>query len=396
MRLSKIVLLPLLAVALISCDNNDPTVEAPSTYEFSRNGESSVSFTGQTTRIQMAAELTSAMMDFDNSTEESLLNMYRNEGTDPFDSADLNEATKNIKGKVAASTDYFSSNSQLSAEIKNQFENWLVAQVEEVYPNENMVAAPGQPGQIADGEDVRYVNGKGFEYNQMVGKSLIGALMADQMLNNYLSTSVLDAGTNREDNNDGTLAEGSNYTNMEHKWDEAYGYLFGNADNPANPTFGEGNGFLNTYLGRVDGDEDFAGIAQETYEAFILGRAAIEAGAYDVRDEQAQIIRENISTVIAVRAIYYLQSGKNGLDQSTPDYGAAFHDLSEAYGFMYSLKFSRVPNSDSPYLTAQDIDEMLAQLTAGEGLWDVETSLLDEMSETIAAQFDFTVEQAAN
>ncbi|HET8864969.1 MAG TPA: DUF4856 domain-containing protein [Gracilimonas sp.] len=399
MKLSKLLILIVFsAFAMISCDsNNEPTIDPPATYEFSRNGESSVSFPGQTTRIQMAAELTSAMMDFDNTTEELLLNMYRNEGTNPFKNDDLNEATKkNIKGKVAASADYFSSNSQLSAEIKKQFEEWLSAQVEEVYPNENMVAAPGQPGQIADGSSTRYVNGKGFEYNQLVGKSLIGALMADQMLNNYLSTSVLDAGTNREDNSNGTLVEGTNYTNMEHKWDEAYGYLFGNADNPSNPTIGEGNGFLNTYLGRVDGDEDFAGIGQETFEAFILGRAAIEAGAYDVRDEQAQIIRENISTVIAVRAIYYLQSGKNALEESTPNYGAAFHDLSEAYGFIYSLKFSRVPNSDSPYLTSEEIDGMLAQLTAGEGLWDVETNVLDQMSETIAAQFDFTVEQASN
>ena len=387
---------------MISCDsNNDPKIDAPATYEFTRNSESSVSFTGQTTRIQMATELIGAINDFDNSTEELLLQMYRNQtadggDADPYSNAELNAATKNIKGKVAASTDYFSSSSQLSAEIKNQYEAWLTAQVEEVYPNENVVAAPGQPGQIADGSSTRYVNGKGFEYNQLVGKSLIGALMGDQMLNNYLSTSVLDAGTNRADNNSGAVAEGSNYTNMEHKWDEAYGYLFGNADNPANPTIGEGNGFLNTYLGRVDGDDDFAGIGQETYEAFILGRAAIEAGAYDVRDEQAQIIRGNISTLIAIRAIYYLQSGKTGLEESTPDYGAAFHDLSEAYGFMYSLKFSRVPNSDVPYLTNQEIDEMLAQLESGNGLWDIEPSALDEMSETIAAQFDFTVEHAAN
>lgn len=402
MKLSNILLFPILAFAIIACDNsNEPDIDPPATYEFTRNGESSVSFTGQTTRIQMAAELTPAMMDFDNSTEELLLEMYRNEtatggDADPFQNPDLNDATKNIKDKVAASTDYFASNTQLSAEIKNQFENWLSAQINEVFPNENTLAAAGQPGQIADGSSTRYVNGKGFEYNQLVGKSLIGALMADQMLNNYLSTSVLDAGTNREDNNEGTLAEGSNYTNMEHKWDKAYGYLFGNAENPADPAIGEGNGFLNTYLGRVDGDDDFAGIAQETYEAFILGRAAIEAGAYDVRDEQAQIIRENISTVIAVRAVYYLQSGKAALEQSTPDFGAAFHDLSEAYGFIYSLKFSRVPNSDSPYLSSQEIDAMLAQLEDGEGLWDVETSTLDQMSETIAAQFDFTVEEAAN
>lgn len=389
---------------MISCDsNNDPQIDAPATYEFTRNGESSVSFTGQTTRIQMATELIGAINDFDNSTEELLLQMYRNQtaeggDADPYSNSELNDATKNIKSKVAASKDYFSTNSTVSAELKNQFETWLINQVEEVYPNENVVAAPGQPGQIADGSATRYVNGKGFEYNQLVGKSLIGALMADQILNNYISTSVLDAGTNREDNTNGTLAEGSNYTNMEHKWDEAYGYLYGTAANLSNPvpTTGDDDAFLNKYLGSVEADEDFAGISQETFDAFKLGRAAIVAGEYDVRDEQAQIIRENLSIAIAVRAVYYLQSGKNALDQETPDYGAAFHDLSEGYGFIFSLQFTRVPNSDSPYLTKTDVDGFLAQLTEGNGLWDVTPETLDNISQEIADQFDFTIEEAAN
>jgi ATP-dependent protease HslVU (ClpYQ) peptidase subunit len=404
MRLLKLILILILAFVFYSCDsNNAPNIDAPEFYEFTRNGESTVSFTGQTTRIQMAAELTSAMLDFDNATEASLLQMYRNETEDggdanPFENADLNAATKNIKGKVAASADFFSSNTQLSAEIKNQFEAWIIAQTEEVFPNEDSLAAVGKPGQIADGSSTRYVNAKGLEYNQLVSKSLIGALMTDQMLNNYLSTSVLDAGTNREDNSNGTLAEDANYTNMEHKWDEAYGYLFGTAADLANPipTVGEDDDFLNKYLGRVDGDEDFNGIAQETFDAFKLGRAAIEDGAYDIRDEQAQIIRENISTVIAVRAVYYLQSAKTFLDQPEPLYGAIFHDLSEAYGFIYSLKFTRIPNTDTRHLTLQEIEDMLTNLEAGQGLWDIESSTLDQMSETIAAQFEFTVEEAAN
>jgi|TARA_R100000388_G_scaffold95017_2_gene85509 hypothetical protein len=388
---------------MISCDSSDKTeIDVPSTYEFTRNSESTVSFTGQTTRILMASELVSAMMDFDNSTEELLLQMYRNQDAnggdvDPYSNAELNSATKNVKSKVAASTDYFSSNTAVSAELKNQFEVWISNQIEEVFPNENTVAAPGQPGQIADGSSTRYVNGKGFEYNQLAGKSLIGALMTDQILNNYLSTSVLDAGTNREDNTNGTLADGSNYTNMEHKWDEAYGYLFGLSSDPSDPlaTLGEDD-FLNKYLGRVEGDEDFAGIAEEIFDAFKLGRAAIVAGEYDVRDEQAQIIREKLSIVIAVRAVYYLQSAKNVLGQATPDYGAAFHDLSEAYGFIFSLQFTRVPNSSSPYLTKTDVDGFLSQLEAGNGLWDVTPETLDNITNDIASKFDFTIEEAAN
>jgi hypothetical protein len=404
MNFKNLFILAITGIMAISCDSNDgPNIDVPPTYEFTRNGESTVSFSGQTTRIQMATELVSAINDFDNSTEELLLQMYRNQDenggdVDPYSSAELNAATKNIKGKVAASTDYFSSNTALSAELKNQFETWLINQVQEVYPNENTLAAPGQPGQIADGSSTRYVNGKGFEYNQLVGKSLIGALMADQILNNYVSISVLDAGTNREDNTSGTLADNANYTNMEHKWDEAYGYLFGNSSNPANPipTVGEDDNFLNKYLGRLEGDEDFSGISQEIFDAFKLGRAAIVAGEYDVRDEQAEIIRDHISTLIAVRAVYYLQSGKNALEQSTPDYGAAFHDLSEGYGFIFSLQFTRVPNSGNPYLTNTDVDGFLAQLEEGNGLWDVTPETLENISSEIAAQFDFTIEEAAN
>jgi len=407
MDLKKLFLPILLVATVISCDvsdsDSDIDLETPASYEFTRNGESTVSFTGQTARIRMAMELNDAMMDFDNSTEELLLQMYRNQTADggdanPFSESSLNEETKSVKEKVAASADYFSSNTAASAQIKSDFEEWISAQVNEVFPNENVLAEPGVPGQIADGSTARYVNAKGLEYDQLVAKGLNGALMADQMLNNYLSTSVLDAGTNREDNDNGVLVNGSNYTTMEHKWDEAYGYVFGNAANTANPlpNLGDADDFLNKYLGRLLGDPDFENIPQEIFDAFALGRAAIVAGEYDIRDQQAQIIREKISEMIGIRAVYYLQSAKNLLDQESPDYGGAFHDLSEGYGFIYSLQFTRVPNTDQPYLTNAEVDGYLAQLTNGNGLWDVSLEALDTMSNEIASKFDFTVEETAN
>jgi hypothetical protein len=408
MDLKTKLFLPVLLLAVtISCDvsDSDPetTLETPATYEFTRNGESTVSFTGQTARIKMAMELNDAMMDFDNSTEELMLQMYRNQTADggnanPFSLQVLNEETKSVKEKVAASEDFFSSNTAVSAQIKSDFEQWISGQVNEVFPNENVLAEPGVPGQLADGTTARYVNAKGLEYDQLVAKGLNGALMADQMLNNYLSTSVLDAGTNREDNDNGVLVEGTNYTNMEHKWDEAYGYVFGNAANTANPlpNLGEADDFLNKYLGRLLGDPDFESMPQEIFDAFALGRAAIVAGEYDVRDQQAQIIREKISEMIAIRAVYYLQSAKTLLDQESPDYGGAFHDLSEGYGFIYSLQFTRVPNTDQPYFTKAEVDGYLSQLTEGNGLWDLSLESLDTMSNEIASRFDFTVEQTTN
>lgn len=395
-------------VALGSCDNNDddetPSVQAPATYAFTRDGQSTVSFSGQTARIQMATELITAMKDFDNATTVSLLEMFRNEtaaggDANPFSSADLNASTKSVKSKTAASKDFFSTNTSESAEIKQDFENWINAQVNEIFPNENVAAAAGTAGQIADGSSTRYVSGKGLEYNQAVNKGLIGALMLDQALNNYLGTAVLDEADNRANNDNGVVASGKSYTTMEHKWDEAFGYLFGTSANPANPVSEIGNedAFLNKYLGRVEGDSDFAGIAQEVFDAFKLGRAAIVAKQYDVRDAQAAILRQKLSQVIAVRAVYYLQQGKNALQQSPAAYGTAFHDLSEGFGFIYSLRFTRKSDSNAPYFTKSEVDGFIDDLVGStNGFWDLTPAKLDEISNSIAAKFDFTVAQAGS
>ncbi|MGM0505822.1 MAG: DUF4856 domain-containing protein [Bacteroidota bacterium] len=404
-KLSLILIAGYLTVSCGTESDGEPNLNEPPTYSFERNDESSVSFSGQTTRIQMGDELFLAMLDFDNSTEELLLQMYRNQNADgsdanPWSDSDLNESDKSIKSKVAASSDYFASNTTLGAELKNDFETWISAQINEVFPNRDVLAQPGIAGQIAQGSTTRYINGEGLEYDQLVNKSLIGALMADQMLNNYLSTSVLDAGSNRTNNDDAVTEEGSNYTTMEHKWDEAYGYIYGTSQNPADPnaTIGDDDRFLNKYVGSVAGDEDFETIADDIFNAFKKGRAAIVAGEYEIRDQQADIIREEISTAIGVRAVYYLQAGKRQLAEETPQYGAAFHSLSEGYGFIYSLQFTRQPGTEQPYLSHNEVTDILDRLLGdGEnGLWDVTGETLDELSTEIADRFDFTIEEAAN
>ncbi len=405
MNISKALLILAALSFTFSCDTNntDSEITTPESYEFTRDGESTVSFTGQTTRIKMATELSLAMTDFDNSTEQLLLEMYRNQTSNggdanPFSDSELNTADKSIKSKVAASTDFYSSNTATSVEIKNQFESWISAQVNEVYPNENVQAQPGVAGQIADGSSTRYVSAKGFEYNQMLAKGLIGALMTDQILNNYVSTSVLDAGNNAEENNAKVTLDGESYTNMEHKWDEAYGYLFGVSPNKAKPlaTIGEDDDFLNEYVGKVNNDPDFEGIAQEIFDAYALGREAIVQNDYELRDQQSTILRNRISKVLAVRAVYYLQSGIAALQETPINYGSAFHDLSEAYGFIFSLQFSRVPNTTDPYFSNAEINGFLNSLEQGNGLWDVQTQTLLNISTSVASKFNFTIEEALN
>lgn len=402
--MNKRLFLPLVAFMIFSSCENDETdntsadIPTPATYVFERNGSSTVNFSGQTTRLAMGGEIVSALLTPSTSAEQ-LKSMFAHvEGTANFRGVALNASDKNMRSKTAASADFFSANTAEQALIRADFDAWLTAQVVEIFPSWQVAAAPGVAGQIADGSATRYINAKGIEFDQLWIKGQIGALCTDQALNNYLSPAVLDAGSNRANNDAEILVEGQAYTSMEHLWDEAYGYVYGLNANPADPNADLGaDEFLNKYVGRVEGDEDFEGIADELFQAFKLGRAAIVAKNYEVRDAQAEIIKLKISEIIGTRVVFYLQQAKNLLGQEVPDYGAAFHDISEGYGFIYSLQFTRKPNSDEPYFTKAEVDAFLIDLMddGPNGLWDVELSTLENMAIEIAARFEFSLEAAS-
>lgn len=395
----------LLTLLISSCSSDDDTgsseIEVPTNYTFERNGESTVSFDGQSTRIAMAEELINALNDNTQTTAPLAAMFAHEEGVNDFSDPDLNASSKSVRSKTAASKDYFSANTTLANEIKADFDSWISSQVADVFPFWTTDASAGVAGQIQEGQggSVRYVTAKGLELNQAFAKSLIGGLMTDQALNNYLGTAVLDEADNIANNDNDIVAEGKTYTTMEHKWDEAYGYLYGASADKTNPnnTIGDDDSFLNKYIGRVEDDSDFAGIKDDIFNAFKKGRAAIVAKEYSIRDEQAQIIREKISQVIGIRAVYYLQQGKALLEQNVVDYAATFHDLSEGYGFIYSLQFTRKPGSNESYFTREEVTSLLDQLMVGtNGLWDVTPEILDTISNAIADKFDFTVIQAGS
>lgn len=397
-----------LSIFFAACSSDDdntanpvePVITAPATYSFIRGGENTVSYGGQTTRIEMASQTASSIKD-NSKTQTQLDAMFAHvEGANDFEDVpglDLNGSSKSVRSKTAASIDYFSSNTTVSNALKADFDGYLEGQVQNVFPNWETIAIPGISGQLQEngGGSTRYINAKGLEYNQAFAKGLIGALITDQILNNYLSTAVLDAGDNRENNNNDVLDEGKDYTTMEHKWDEAFGYLYGAEVNPQDlvPVLGVDD-FLNKYLAKVEGDPSFEGIATDIYNAFKLGRAAIVGKNYTVRDEQVSILREKISLIIAVRSVYYLQAGKTYLNENNP--AKAFHNLSEGYGFIFSLQFTRKPNTDSPYFNKSEVDGFIDQLMVGNGFWDSTPETLDQMSDQIATEFGFTVEAAAD
>ena len=305
-----------LAIFVFSCDNDDNdndnggnNIVAPTSYEFSRNGESSVSFSGQTTRLTQAEELYAALNSSE-ATESGLDLMFNGDanGSAGFADASLNGTSKIIGSKTAAST------LAGSATTKQMFDDMIVDYANNVVPNWTSDAGPGQPGAIStpDGASTYHLNGAGQEIDQLFFKGLIGAFTLDQIVNNYIHPNQLDSGTRIEDNDNDVLSGDNNYTDMEHKWDEGFGYLYGlegdNLSNAGASPSGSGS-LLMKYFKKVNDEGGYEpGIGQVVYDAFIMGRTAIVNKDYDLRDQQAAIIKVELSKVIGYYAIHYMLS----------------------------------------------------------------------------------------
>ena len=336
--------------------------ETPSSFLFTADGYNTVSYGGQTARLDMASEMMSAISS-NGTTAEALMGMFENSGGF-FSDADLNASSKQIKSKTAA---YSESSVQMA--IHSSFDAWFTDYANNVAPivGTTTMAAAGSAGMAGS----RELNAKGMEYDQIAAKSLIGALCLDQVVNGYLSeVKIGDAVDNitRDPNED------NNATAMEHHWDEGFGYVYGKFG-PDNVTGDLGtDGLLGKYLNKYD---DYSAIV---FDAFKKGRQAIIENCSKVRDEQAQIIKETLSKVVVTRAESYLRDAAAD-DDLTPDY---FHALSEGYGFILSLQFTYTADG-SPYFSNAEVNDMLATLEAGNGFWDRTDAELIEMADAINA-----------
>ena len=252
----KVCLVMFLSSLFVSCDNDDDDnmidVVAPATYEFLRDGVSTVSFSGQTTRLNQVDAIYNALNSKadDGSgaqkfyTEAEIDAMFADGAG--FMDASLNGTGKKVRSKTSAGC--AAGNSSTQAQFDDQIADFT-ANVVSAWTAD---ASAGVAGKLTDATRSIHVNKYGHEIDQTFVKGLIGGMCTDQIVNNYLQPCQLDSGTRTDDNTNGVLASGKNYTDMEHKWDEAFGYLYGQeadysrADLGSAPT---GNGTtLNKYF----------------------------------------------------------------------------------------------------------------------------------------------------
>jgi hypothetical protein len=372
-----LIAIPLL---FISCDNDDDDttnlVTAPDTYEFLRDGVSTVSFSGQTARLNMADEIYSAL-NANSKSKAQILEMF-NDGKG-FTGSGLNDSGKKVGSKTASGCLH-----GVMATTKSRFTTMIEDYADNVIPAWSATAANGKAGLLTDTKRSIHVNANGWEIDQTFIKGIIGAMCVDQIVNNYLDPCQLDSGSRKDDNTNGVLSGDKNYTDMEHKWDEAFGYLYGQEDNAKRADLGSsptGNGTtLNKYFKKIN-DSNEPGLAQTVFDAFKLGRAAIVAGNYELRDQQAAIIQIHLSKVIGYKAVDYIDSY---LAKKAATPADAIHALSEGYGFILSLVFTN-DGTGKPYFSQAEVDGMLSKMT---NFWSVKDADLTSIKNDIKSKFN--------
>lgn len=371
----KRILLPIAAATLLfaSCSKDvsvapsDAKLEIPytslstasdyMTTFIDENATTTVDFSGQTTRLDMLSELdayikkglTSPIM------ASTMKNMFENTNS-PFATQALNEATSKV---ISSKTAQSFSATQADAE-RQRFVGYFT-ELERISQLHTQTAEQGKAG-VLGGK--RLVDENGFEYGQFVQKGLIGAMMLDQIVNIYL-------GDDKQAVDNTMNAEGKNYTAMEHHWDEAYGYLTSNGNYPLKGS--------ERYLGEYarQGTSESNG-ASALFLSLITGRAAIVNNDMTVRDEQIANIRRDLERSIAVVAVSYLNKAAKATDPADK-----FHSLSEAVGFIYSLRYAH-----NPKINSVDSDELMKTLMGNkDGFWSLTNEYVLSVRNSIANAF---------
>ncbi len=311
------------------------TYTVPTTYTFTNsNGESTVDYSGQTDRINQLIEMI----------------QYADLGTTQVISAQaLKDMFANTNGNGNGNFS-FTSTKKLQDKCFSLDTAMIISYFNTIANASNSymtTATNGQAGTLTSGSSTYLFDANGFEGSEMIEKSVMGAVFMYQALNVYLGSTNMNA-----DNT--TLVSGKTYTNMEHYWDEAFGYFAVPTNFPTAPAFAFWGKYCNSQNANLGSNEAMMG-------NFLKGRAAISNKVITDRDAAIVVIKEMWEKIAAYQAMKYL-------DQAAANYGTDqakyLHVLSEAYGFIYSLRFAPI---ETRKMSISEIDSLLAQFNGN--LW---------------------------
>jgi hypothetical protein len=354
-----------LASVLFSCEKEKEDVAPPveeanlTSYAFTRNGFSTVEYSGQTTRMNMFDELSSYISLGNNGitlSVEAMNNMFKNENA-PFADPSLNASSKNISSKTYV-------------EDTTVFEQYFTNLAKSSKPMDSAfidTASMGTAGLLYSNDFSKHylVDSNGVEWKQLIVKELMGAFLYYQITSVYLSADKIGSSV------DNSLSvTGKYYTTMEHHFDEAFGYL----GVPTNfPTNKEGIRYYGSY---ADQRNVVLGLNSKLMDAFIKGRQAIVDRDMAAKWEAVAEIKTNLELVIAGSAIHYL----NEAIANFGDNAIRCHTLSECLGFVKSLKY----NIDKT-ISNEDIASIEASI--GMNFYEVSVSDLNAAKTSLSSIF---------
>jgi len=391
-------------LAACGSDSDDNNTSQSASYSFPSKlaeGESSVVFTGQAARHLLINELYQFIKSdkfqegFTDETEAlAALNTIYVDGIDPADAGtlydtDIYGATGTSSTPVSLSIDGFTleqanfkavgdvaGGKNLKGKLAGQdndlaadFIGWeIAAGTESAKPDALLQewfdvlaerAADNDP-------DTTYVDETtGIDYQQLVQKFLLGAVTYSQAAEDYMKATK---GLVKQN------TTGDTYTDLEHQWDEGFGY-FGasidylsksDADNKANPAIdSDGNSKIDLLTGeysfghsvnankRDAGSNGATDFSREAMEAFIAGRQLIQdnigtdpvAGqGYHVQlVEHAETALGAWEKAVAATAVHYINdtiSDLNKVGTSEENIPSLAKRWSELKGFALGLQFS--------------------------------------------------------
>ncbi len=324
--ISPLLLLTLLLLS--SCGNDDdttPQYQVPTSYNFEN-----VNFNGQLQRLSMMTEWKSYMTTSRTAgvvlDADKMKAMFANEAAAGW--TNTYEDSKQIKGKTFDG-------------VRADFEGLIddLAQASQ----STTAGSAGVAGVVesADGADSYLLGANGLDHAQVIEKGLMGACF-------YYQATAVYFGADRM-NVDNETVEAGEGTEMEHHWDEAFGYFGVPLDFP---TTTDGLAFWGNYSNKRDA---VLSCNKTAMDAFLKGRAAISNKDLLSRDEAIGEVREIWELIAVGSALHYLNDGMANFD----DMALRGHSLSEAIGFIFSLQF----NPDKKVTNAQ-VDELL-NLVAG-------------------------------
>ncbi len=293
-----------------SCTEDEtpkPTIELeiPTSYDFIN-----VDYSGQTQRLDMLTELKAYMNTSASgaSLDADLLQaMYANQsGANWIKTYDESKQLRN-KTLVNVQEDF---DALLSA---------LAAASQSTSPGSNGISGVIKS---SDGGKSYLIGGNGLDYVQLVEKGLMGACLYYQATSVYMGPDKMEV-----DNTEITDGEG---TEMEHHWDEAFGYFGVPIDFPNNT---DNISFWGSYSNKRDA---ILACNQKVMDALLKGRAAVSANELSLRDEAIATARQEWELIAVGSALHYLNIGITDFD----DMAIRAHALSEAIGFIYALQFN--------------------------------------------------------